>query len=134
MVNNHIFFAGKLSLGGDLGQQQVGKSAAELAAMCNAETSCKGFTSSGWLKRSIKQPALWVAWPTMNGSTGLSPCDGMFVKSGADYEGKLHIMPVSTLHRRTFATSGARPSYAKTDFNAVLLLALLNDSIDSARL
>lgn len=76
-----------MSAGGDLGTQQVGQSAAQLAALCNASTTCKGFTRSGWLKSSLKLPSLWTNW---SGPTPAGPCDGLFVKIGAEYEGELH--------------------------------------------
>jgi len=85
-VSGFNFTAAKISAGGDLGGQQVGKSAAQLAAACIGDLACKGFTSSGWLKSSIKVPALWTDW---NGSaTMLSPCDGMFVRPDASFESK----------------------------------------------
>jgi len=66
--------------------QQAGLSAVQLAALCNANTTCKGFTSSGWLKSSIRLPALWTNW---SGSVPAGPCDGLFVKNGVEYEGEL---------------------------------------------
>jgi len=86
-ATNHTFHAGKLSAGGDLGEQHAGKSASQLAALCSDRPDCKGFTSSGWLKGSIKLPALWTNW---SGPAPTGPCDGMFVKKGAEFEGKSH--------------------------------------------
>jgi len=83
-VSGFNFTAAKLSLGGDLGEQHLGKSAAQLAALCNDAPACKGFTSTGWLKSSIKLPALWANW---SGAERAGPCDGMFVKTGAEFEG-----------------------------------------------
>jgi len=60
-------------------------SAAKLAELCSANPVCKGFTSSGWLKNRVKLPALWADW---GGPAAVSPCDGMFVKNGSEYEGK----------------------------------------------
>jgi len=80
----YTFHPGKLSPGGELGDQHIGMSASQLAAMCNDQLACKGFTSSGWLKSSIKLPSLWVDFA---GGAQAGPCDGMFVKSDASFEG-----------------------------------------------
>jgi len=82
---NYTFYAGKTSTGGNFSEQFDGKSAAELAALCNAQPFCKGFTSSGLLKSSIKWPALWANWSS---ALNAGPCDGLFVRNDADYEGK----------------------------------------------
>jgi len=79
-VANYTFTPGKLSAGGDIGVQQPGKSAAQLAAQCSLNPGCKGFTSSGWLKSTVRHSVLWTTWNT---TTALTPCDGMFVR--ADY-------------------------------------------------
>jgi len=79
------FTPAKLSPGGDLGAQLTGKTALQLAASCSANLECKGFTSSGWLKSSIKVPALWATW---SGTASAGPCDGMFVKTGNVFEGE----------------------------------------------
>jgi len=78
-VANYTFTPGKLSSGGDIGVQQLGKNAVQLAAQCSLNPGCKGFTSSGWLKSTVKHPVLWTTWNT---TSALSPCDGMFVKAG----------------------------------------------------
>lgn len=77
------FTAAKLSPGGDLGEQQVGKSAAQMARMCLADPACKGFSSSGWLKSSFKIPDLWTDW---GGGKRAGPCDGLFVRRSASFE------------------------------------------------
>jgi len=82
------FTAANQSSGGNLGDQQVGKSAAQLAALCSNDTACKGFTSSGWLKSSIKVKVLWVPW---SGTAPAGPCDGMFVKDGVVFEGEIRL-------------------------------------------
>jgi len=82
----YTFYAGKTSIDGNLGEQHTGKSAAQLAAMCLVDPPCKGFTSSGWLKRSIRLPALWANWSSAQPA---GPCDGLFVKDGATYESEL---------------------------------------------
>lgn len=86
-ITNYTFQPGKLSVGSDIDLQQSGKSPQQLAAHCNTDPACKGFTSSGWLKSSIKLPALWMNWST---SALAGPCDGMFVKNDVEYEGELH--------------------------------------------
>jgi len=84
-VTKYTFHAGKLSSGGDLGVQHADKSASQLAAVCNNDAGCKGFTSSGWLKGSIKVPVLFANW---SDTVPAGPCDGMFVKAGAEFEGE----------------------------------------------
>jgi len=84
-VTGYTFTPAKLSPGGDLGAQLTGKTTLQLAAQCNNSTECKGFTSSGWLKSSIKVQALWANW---SATAAAGPCDGMFVKVGASPDGK----------------------------------------------
>jgi len=78
---NFTFTRGKQSPGSDIEPQQLGKSTAELAALCTADLECVGFTSAGWLKSSIKVPSLWEDLPAPVG-----PCDGLFVQDDINYE------------------------------------------------
>jgi len=98
-VANYSFTHAKTSPGGDIPPQQAGQSASQLAALCNNTPGCVGFTSSGWLKSSIKLPVLWEAWTPMGGPANspapLSPCDGLFKRTDAPYEG---MAAVSSLH------------------------------------
>jgi len=84
-VPGYTFTPAKLSPGGDLGAQLTGKTALQLAAQCDNSTACKGFTSSGWLKSSIKVQVLWANW---SDPAPAGPCDGMFVKAGAMPDGE----------------------------------------------
>jgi len=82
---NYSFTPAKFSPGGDIPPQLTGRNIALLAAACNAQSNCTGFTSSGWLKSTLKHPALWIGWNT----SAPSPCDGQFVKAGFKYGGEL---------------------------------------------
>lgn len=55
----------------------VGKTAAEVAALCSANPNCDGFErvgSESWLKYSIRFPTDWAAL------SNPGPCDGLFVR------------------------------------------------------
>jgi len=83
-VPGYNFTHAKISNSANIGAQQVGKSAAQLAKLCANTPKCVGFTSSGWLKSSIKIPGLWDDW----GTAQTGPCDGQFVLATAKYEGE----------------------------------------------
>ena len=72
-VAGYTFSPGKQSPGADLGRQQAGRSAEQLAVLCDTTPGCVGFTTDGVLKSAIAQPL--PPW------TNLGPCDGVFVKA-----------------------------------------------------
>ena len=58
----YAFTAGKDSSGGDI--QHVSGSLDELKKWCTEEPECKGFNSSGWMKKSVQPETAWSTWTT----------------------------------------------------------------------
>lgn len=71
--NDYEFTQGMDSGGNDITHTQG--SPDQLKAWCNANPSCKGFNTNGWMKHTISPQSAWYRWTN-------APASGMYVKKG----------------------------------------------------
>ena len=74
-VPSYQFCAGLDSDGGDIGQSaNLANNITGLANACDANSTCRGFNTNGWLKNTIADQPKWVKWTT-------DPAKGLYVKA-----------------------------------------------------
>ncbi len=73
IVPNYTFNQGMTFGGNDIANTGWANDVPKLAAWCDANASCKGFTTDAWMKSKIPESSTWTKWT-------IEPTKGLYVK------------------------------------------------------